>query len=62
MENDPLNSGDAVAELLQDLVAPGAVGQRRLGHPGHRPVPRHPGAPSVQAKIDRALAQIASLK
>ena len=62
VENDPLNSGDAVAELLQDLVAPGQWDNDgwAIRATNRYLVIRAPS--SVQAKIDRALAQIASLK
>ncbi len=62
VENDPLNTGDAVAELLQDLVAPGEWDNEgwAVRATDRYLVIRAPK--SVQAKIHRALAQIASLK
>jgi hypothetical protein len=62
VENDPLSTGDAVAELLQDLVAPGEWDNDgwAIRATDRYLVIRAPAA--VQAKVDRALAQIASLK
>ena len=62
VEDDPLNSGDAVAELLQDLVAPGEWDNDgwSIRATDRYLVVRAPK--SVHAKVNGALAQIASLK
>ena len=62
VEDDPLNSGDAVAELLQDLVAPGEWDNDgwSIRATDRYLVVRAPK--SVHAKVARGLAQIASLK
>ena len=62
VENDPLSTGDDVAELLQDLVAPGEWDNDgwSIRATNRYIVIRAPK--SVHAKVDRALAQIASLK
>ena len=62
VEDDPLNSGDAVAELLRDLVEPGEWDNDgwAIRATDRYLVIRAPR--SVQAKINRALAIIASLK
>ena len=62
IEDDPLSSGDAVAELLQEIVAPGDWDTEGWGirATNRYLVVRAPK--SVQAKINRALHVIASLK
>jgi len=62
VENDPLNSGDAVAELLQDLVAPGEWDNDgwSMRATDRYLVIRAPR--SVHAKVDHALGQIAAMK
>jgi hypothetical protein len=63
VEDDPLNNGDAVAELVQDLVAPKAWDENDDWHikaTDRYLVIRAPR--EVHAKIPRALAIVASMK
>jgi len=62
VEDDPLSTGDAVAELLQDLVAPGEWDNEgwSMRATDRYIVVRAPR--SVHALVDRALDIIASLK
>lgn len=62
VEDDPLNSGDAVAELLQEIVEPGEWDNDgwSVRATDRYLVVRAPR--SVHAKVDRALGVIASLK
>lgn len=62
VEDDPLSSGDAVAELLQELVAPGEWDNEgwSVRATDRYLVVRAPKA--IHAKVDRALGMIASLK
>ena len=62
VEDDPLNSGDAVADLLQEIVAPGEWDNEGWGirATDRYLVVKAPRA--IQAQVDRALRIIASLK
>ena len=62
VEDDPLLSGDAVAELVKDLVEPGQWDTEgwTIKATKHYLVIRAPA--KVQARVPRALATIASLK
>ncbi len=62
VEDDPLNTGDAVAEILQEIVAPGEWDNEGWGirATDRYLVIRAPRA--VHAEVNRALAIIASLK
>ena len=46
VEDDPLDSGDDVAELLREIVAPGEWDNDGWSHPRYRPLPRD-AAPEI---------------